>query len=319
MKDQNNGQIEEHRKSKKDFRDKYFIKDVENLTGIKAFTLRIWEQRYGLLIPKRTDTNIRYYEEDDLKYMMNISLLNSHGYKISRIAGMTREEVQERTLEISEKSYKYEDQIHALSEAMLAFNEREFNKQLALNILKSGLEETMEQVIFPFLHHVGVLWLSGSIHVAHEHFITNLIRQRLYVSIDQISTNTSIKGEKYLLFVPNGENHDLGLLFASYLLRARGQQVIYLGTSTPLEDLNQIFKLREPDVLFCTITNSRQDVPVEVTVKSLGRMFSKADILLSGNGVLRNKDLKLPSNFTLIRDIAQFRDYIDLRISKNIG
>ena len=112
------------RKSKKDFRDKYFIKDIENITGIKAYTLRIWEQRYDMLAPKRTDTNIRYYEEDDLKYLMNVSILNVNGYKISKIAKMSREEVQRQTLSISEGSSKYENQIQALTTAMLSFDEK---------------------------------------------------------------------------------------------------------------------------------------------------------------------------------------------------
>ena len=109
-------------KSKRDFRDKYFIKDVENITGIKAFTLRIWEQRYGMLVPKRTDTNIRYYEEEDLKYMMNVALLNAHGHKISKIAEMSREEVQRRTLNISESNSTYQSQIQSLTSSMLDFD-----------------------------------------------------------------------------------------------------------------------------------------------------------------------------------------------------
>lgn len=138
------------RKSKKDFRDKYFIKDVENITGIKAFTIRVWEQRYGMLVPKRTDTNIRYYEEEDLKYMMNVALLNNHGYKISKIAEMTREEVQRRTLHISENNSSYQNQIQSLTNAMIAFDEKEFNKVLSINMLKLGMVETTSEIIFLF-------------------------------------------------------------------------------------------------------------------------------------------------------------------------
>ena len=110
------------KKSKKDFRDKYFIKDVENITGIKAFTIRVWEQRYGMLVPKRTDTNIRYYEEEDLKYMMNVALLNVNGYKISKIAEMSRDEVQRRTLNISENASTHQNQISAMTNAMIQFD-----------------------------------------------------------------------------------------------------------------------------------------------------------------------------------------------------
>lgn len=310
---------EEQRKSKKDFKDKYFIKDIENLTGIKAYTLRIWEQRYGLLVPKRTDTNIRYYEEDDLKYMLGISVLNANGYKISRIAKMSKEEVQTISNEITETSYKYDDLIQALSKAMLNFDDREFNKLLNIGILKIGMEEVMAQVIFPFMNHVGMLWISGSIHVAHEHFITNLIRQRLYVAIDQVHTLPAANAEKYLLFVPNGENHDLGLLFASYLLKVRGQQVIYLGTSTPLDDLGQIFKFHNPDVVFCTITNLQQAMPVEVFVKTVSRLFLNAQIVLTGNMVVHRRDLTCPANCSVVGDIDAFIQIIDSRMAQKNG
>lgn len=298
-------------KSKKDFRDKYFIKDVENITGIKAFTLRIWEQRYGILIPKRTDTNIRYYDEDDLKYMMNIAILNNNGYKISRIAEMSRDEVRRKTLEVGENSGKYDNQIQSLSNAMLSFDEKEFNKILSINILKLGMEETMEQIIFPFLGHVGMLWLSGSIHIAHEHFITNLIRQRLYVSIDQVNIPVAAGAKKFLLFVPDGEMHDLSLLFASYILRVKGQQVIYLGTSTPLDELNKIFALHKPDVVFCALTSANQAIPVQVFMNTLSRSWPDTQILLTGGQVLKKKDLRLPPNCRIVRNSAEFTQCIE--------
>lgn len=299
------------KKSKKDFRDKYFIKDIENITGIKAYTLRIWEQRYGMLVPKRTDTNIRYYEEDDLKYMMNIAILNANGYKISRIAKMTREEVQRRTLVISESNSTYQQQIQALASAMLDFDEKEFNKILSINILKLGMQETTTHIIFPFLSHVGVLWLSGSIHVAHEHFISNLIKQRIIVAIDQLNVQFAPDAKKFLLFLPNGENHELSLLFASYLLREKGQKVIYLGNSTPIDDLNKIFKLHNPDVVFCAITNANQMMPVQVYVNTLSRSFPQTQVLLTGNQVVKRKDLKVPANCKVVSSPEDFAQYLE--------
>lgn len=297
--------------SKKDFRDKYFIKDIENITGIKAYTLRIWEQRYNLLEPKRTDTNIRYYEEDDLKYMLNISILNNNGWKISKIAKMSREEVQRRTLAINEYNSKYEGQIKALSGAMISFDEAEFNKTLAINILKLGMEETMINIIFPFLEHVGLLWLSGSIHPAHEHFITNLIRQRLYVAIDQLGIGQEKGAKKYLLFVPAGENHDLSLLFAAYMLRSRRQSVIYLGTATPLEDLNSIFQMHSPDYLFCSLTTANAAMPTQIYINSLAKSWSDTSILLTGNQIVKRKDINLPSNCKIIRTPQDFVSFIE--------
>jgi len=310
---------EDSKKSKKDFRDKYFIKDIENITGIKAYTLRIWEQRYGMLVPKRTDTNIRYYEEEDLKYMMNIAILNANGYKISRIAKMSREEVQRRTLVISENNSSYQQQIQALASAMLDFDEREFNKILSINILKLGMEETTTHIIFPFLAHVGILWLSGSIHIAHEHFISSLIKQRMFVAIDQLNVPVSPVCKKFLLFLPNGENHELSLLFASFILRSRGHKVIYLGTSTPIDDLNKIFKIHNPDVIFCAITNSNQMMPVQVYMNTLSRSFPNTDVLLTGNQVIKRRDLKIPSNVRVIGSPDDFLVYLDVDIAQVAG
>ena len=299
------------RKSKKDFRDKYFIKDVENITGIKAFTIRVWEQRYGMLVPKRTDTNIRYYEEEDLKYMMNVALLNHHGYKISKIAEMTREEVQRRTLHISENNSSYQNQVQSLTNAMIAFDEKEFNKILSINILKLGMMETTTEIIFPFLQHVGILWLSGSINVAHEHFITNLVKQRLYVSIDQITTPIMPEAKKFILFLPNGENHELSLLFASYILKTRGHEVIYVGSSTPVDDLNQLCKVHKPDVLFCAITNANSNMPIQVYVNTLHRNWADIPICLTGNQIVRRRDLKVPENCHIISTPQTFIDFLD--------
>lgn len=297
-------------KSKRDFRDKYFIKDVENITGIKAFTIRIWEQRYGMLVPKRTDTNIRYYEEDDLKYMMNVALLNVNGYKISKIAEMSREEVQRRTLNISESNSTYQNQIQALTSAMIEFSEKEFNKILSINILKLGMEETTGRIIFPLLQHVGILWLSGSINVAHEHFITNIIKQRLYSAIDQISTPPAANAKKFILFLPNGENHELSLLFASYMLKSRGHQVVYIGSSTPIEDLNQLFKVHKPDVLFCAVTNANNNMPIQVYVNTLSRNWPTTTICLTGSQIVKRRDLKVAANCKVIASPDDFLEFL---------
>ena len=299
------------KKSKKDYRDKYFIKDIENITGIKAYTLRIWEQRYGMLVPKRTETNIRYYEEADLKYMMNIAILNANGIKISRIAQMDRDEVQRKTLSISENNSGQQSQISTLLSAMFDFDEREFNKTLSINILQLGMEQTTTQIIFPFLQHLGVMWLSGTIHIAHEHFITNLIKQRIFVAIDQLNIIPNANAKKFLLFLPNGENHELSLLLASYLLRANGKNVLYLGTSTPLEDLNKIHKLHNPDYVFCALTNPNSSMPVQVYLNTLSRSWPNTQILVTGSQVVKRRDLKIPENCRVISDPTSFLKFLE--------
>ncbi len=191
----------------------YSIKDLEQLSGIKAHTLRIWEQRYNFIIPKRTDTNIRYYDDKDLKLILNVSLLRENGYKISKIADMDQEQIAGAVLEITEKNFSFSDQIHSLVLAMIDLDEERFEKIMSTNILQTGFENTMLSIIFPFLSKIGVLWQTGSITPAQEHFISNLIRQKLIVAIDGCYVPSKEINNKYLLFLPEGELHEISLLF----------------------------------------------------------------------------------------------------------
>ncbi len=299
------------KKGKSEFRNKLFIKDLENITGIKAHTIRIWEQRYKLIEPHRTDTGIRYYDEDQLRLILNVSILNNNGFKISKIAEMSLEEIYDKCQQLSESVSKYDGQIQSLISSMMTFDEKEFNKILSINILKIGIEETMIQVVFPFMDQIGLLWLSGSIHPAHEHFISNLIRQRLHVAIDNLNYSVTSESRKFLVFVPTGENHDISIMFANYVLRSRGHEVIYLGTQTPFEDLYTIFDMRKPDFIFSIITALNSNVSIQTFINNLGKHWKDTEILLSGNQIINRKDLKIPENVNVLNSPMALFDFLD--------
>lgn len=299
------------KKGKSEFRNKLFIKDLENITGIKAHTIRIWEQRYKLIEPHRTDTGIRYYDEDQLRLILNVSILNNNGFKISKIAEMSLEEIYDKCQQLSESVSKYDGQIQSLISTMMTFDEKEFNKILSINILKMGIEETMIQVVFPFMDQIGLLWLSGSIHPAHEHFISNLIRQRLHVAIDNLNYSVTNESRKFLVFVPTGENHDISIMFANYVLRSRGHEVIYLGTQTPFEDLYTIFDMRKPDFIFSIITALNSNVSIQTFINNLGKHWKDTEILLSGNQIINRKDLKIPENVNVLNSPMALFDFLD--------
>ncbi|MEQ9302640.1 MAG: MerR family transcriptional regulator, partial [Marinoscillum sp.] len=162
----------------------FSIRDLEHLSGIKAHTLRIWEQRYELIKPKRTDTNIRYYDDHDLKLILNVALLKENGIKISKIAEMSDGELQREVLKLTERNLRYPEQIHALTISMVDLDEDRFNKIISSNILKLGFEKTMMNVIYPFLSKIGILWQTSAINPAQVHFISNLVRQKLIAAID---------------------------------------------------------------------------------------------------------------------------------------
>lgn len=284
----------------------YSIKDLEHLSGIKAHTLRIWEQRYSLLQPKRTDTNIRYYDDDDLKLILNVALLNENGVKISKIASMAPNELREEILRLTERTLTHDDQIHALTICMIEMDEDRFDKILSTNILKLGFEQTMLKIIYPFMSKIGVLWQTGAVNPAQEHFISNLIRQKLIVAIDgQIPQGG---GKKFLLFLPEGELHEISLLFASYLIKSKGHKVIYLGQSTPSDDLLSVFKFHQPDYLLTIITTSPSSEYVREYVSALSERFTTSQILVTGYQVI-GQDLCFPEN---VRKLSYIRDIKDL-------
>jgi DNA-binding transcriptional MerR regulator len=286
----------------------YSIKDLEQLSGIKAHTLRIWEQRYNLLLPKRTDTNIRFYDDADLKLILNVALLNDNGYKISKIAGMSGVEMKEEVIKLTEKTLTHDDQINALTICMVEMDEERFDKVLSTNILKIGFEQTMLNIIYPFMSKIGVLWQTGAINPAQEHFISNLIRQKLIVAIDaQIYKGG---GKKFLLYLPEGEHHEISILFAAYLIKLKGHKVIYLGQSTPDDDLDSVYNLHLPEYLMTVITTSPSAENVQEYIDVLSERFNNAKIIVSGYQIV-GQDIKLPKNVKSLNYIRQVREYLE--------
>lgn len=219
----------------------YSIKDLEQLSGIKAHTIRIWEQRYGLIEPNRTDTNIRYYDDEQLKYLLNVSLLSKNGYKISKISKWSDEEFLEQVKQVYEQTLIHDNSIQLdldandLITAMIDMDALKFHRIYENSTRNIGFQKTISDLIYPFLEKVGILWMIGQINPAQEHFVTSLIRQKIISAIDRLEENQS--GDKFLLLLPEGENHEVGLLLTHYILKNAGKQVYYLGQNLPLPDI----------------------------------------------------------------------------------
>ncbi len=288
----------------------YNIKDIEYLTGIKAHTLRIWEQRYQIVIPERTQTNIRYYTDDQLKTLLNISLLNKNGVKISKIAGLEENEIISMINSLSDEQVKTERSLNLLTEAMIELNEEKFDNVLTKHSIQSGFEATMEYIVMPFLDKIGVLWLTGSINPAQEHFISNLIRQKLIVAIDgQITDKTNCAG-KIMLYTPENEQHELTLLYSSYLLKKRNYHVVYLGLNVPFKDLVSVAKVHEPDYLLTIFTNSMSKKSHDDYIMDLNKAMQGTKLLICGN-LNTTKSFEFYKNVYLFRKLRSFVDFID--------
>ncbi|MDI9881275.1 MerR family transcriptional regulator [Flectobacillus longus] len=288
----------------------YSIKDLEQLSGIKAHTLRIWEQRYEILKPTRTDTNIRTYDDVDLKLVLNIALLKEHGYKISEIAQMSPDSMAREVMVISDKQMNYPDQIHALTISMLDLDEDRFEKIISTNTLQFGFENMMVNIIYPFLSRIGTLWMTGSIGPAQEHFISNLIRQKIIVAIDGQLPSLKIGAKKYLLFLPEGELHETSLLFANYLVRARQNKVVYLGQSLPFEELVFAYNVHKPDYLFTVITSVPAQDEIQKYVYKLAHTFPNTKILITGYQVI-GQDLDCPDNVEILTQVKHLISFAE--------
>jgi DNA-binding transcriptional MerR regulator len=298
----------------------YSIKDLEKLSGIKAHTIRIWESRYGIINPKRTKTNIRYYQDEDLKFVLNIALLNKNGIKISKIAKMSKREIAEKVAAISEINFENATQLDALTLSMIEMDEYKFDRIISTNIQQLGFERTMLEVIYPFLDKLGVLWLTGSINPVQENFMSYLIRQKIIVAIDQeplVQPDNDVK--KFLIYLPEGEKQELSILFMQYLVKSRRNAVIYIGQEITLADLKDACNIHQPDYIFTMITETFAKEPVQNYVDKLAANFPASQVLLSGYQVVAQK-VEPPSNVSILKSLDQtllFLDTLQHTVSSN--
>jgi DNA-binding transcriptional MerR regulator len=231
----------------------YSIKDLENFTSIKAHTLRIWEQRYNLLEPKRTDTNIRYYSDRDLKKILNINLLYSNGYKISKIAKLSEDEITNLASEILlASSENPSDHVEHFVKYIMELDELKIQKKLADLNAEMGTLKLYTHVMIPLLRKIGDLWQVDAISVSHEHFFSNILREFFITETSKIRPPKKSKG-KVILFLHEREMHELSLLYYHHLLKSRGYECYYLGQSVPLKDLKVMVEHMKPDYVFTSI------------------------------------------------------------------
>jgi DNA-binding transcriptional MerR regulator len=282
--------------------DKYLIRDFEALSGIKAHTIRIWELRYGILKPKRSDTNIRRYNDDELKYLLNISLLNKNGFKISKLASMEKSEIDEKVKALTNSNFAYPVQINALIMAMVQLDEHSFERVLNVNIAQLGFEVSIEQIIFPFLEQIGVMWQTGSINPAQEHFITNLIRQKIIVHIDKLKQAPAGYVAKSLLFLPEDEFHEITLLYLDYHLKKHRHHVLYLGQNVPLKDVYAATEVFNPQNVFSIFTQRPTEKQMEKYTTDLAATLKKQTIYLTGYRTLHSKNVKQAKNIRILKD-----------------
>ncbi len=260
----------------------YSIKDLEKLSGIKAHTIRVWERRYLILDQHRTKTNRRRYGDSELRRIINISILHRSGFKISEIVKLTNSEIEGKVLFLSNDTFNSDNQIGALITAMLSQNEKAINELLIKSIMNRGIEDTFENIIFPFLRRIGVMWQTGSADIGSEHFITSIFRQKLISSIDLLPGILNKGSRRVILFLPENEFHEIGLLFFNYLLRKSGHETLYLGQSTPLWSVVELNNKWNADIILTGLMSGFNNISPDTMISQLHESFPNQKVLVSG-------------------------------------
>ncbi len=287
----------------------FTIKDIENLTGIKAHTIRIWEQRYSFLNPNRTGTNIRVYSNEELKTVLNIALLNKYGFKISHIAQMNEKELKNKILSLTNSQAQQERIVNEMLNCMIDIDFEQFESILDQHISRLGIEKSITQIIFPFLERVGILWLTSNINPAQEHLITNIIRQKIILGIETV-TSIFNSSKLCIVFLPEGEHHELGILFIHYLLKSKGIKVIYLGANVPIADIEYLCKIKSPDFIYSHLTSLAHNFNFEKFLNFIGQKIPNQPAIISGY-VTASYKKSTPANVQFKISLEQVMEFIN--------
>lgn len=287
----------------------YSIKDLENLSGVKAHTLRIWEKRYGIICPARTETNIRYYREQDLQKILNISLLNRHGIKISKIANLSNDELKAKVAEVVQVGSAFEDQLDSLMMAMFDLEEAKFNLILDHQIEVKGYEQTMEKVVYPLLDKLSMMWLAGSIKGVHENFVVNIIRKKTIVAIDKIKSKDFKPEARFLIYLPENESHELSLLFLHFILASSGFKVLNLGNNVSIYDVIDGYHIFKPTYIYSIFNDSFAESPLQPYLDELIKNCPDSHLLISGFQTTSQK-IKLPSKSKVFLSVSDVKEFL---------
>lgn len=287
----------------------YSIQRLEELSGIKAHTIRIWEQRYGLLKPDRTATNIRSYNDDQLRELLNVASLVQAGHRISKVAELRGNQLEQELDKVStiESGAPGEATVTQLVQAGLRFDEHRFTKVLGNYVIAVGLEKAYEEVMLPLLHRVGLLWGKGKMVPAQEHFVSHLVGRHLMHETHMLPLPKSAS-DRWLLFLPEDEHHELGLLFANYLLRAANRQVLYLGADVPYKTLLQAVDAYVPDKLLCFLVRHHRPDTVALLLTALLVDFNGPITVCCSEQTA--KEITPTSQLSVISDVPKFKSQL---------
>jgi DNA-binding transcriptional MerR regulator len=288
----------------------FSIKDLENFSGIKAHTIRIWEKRYKVLEPDRTDSNIRTYSETELKKILNIAYLNRNGLKISRIARLGEDELTQQVMAVSSQAESPDHNFQPGKILMTAirFNEFHFKEALEPFIRYNGIEDAYIRFFHPLLEKSRILWQTGSLSRAQEQFIRNTIRQIMMVEDNNLKPPAGRIKTSVAMINTSDNLSDNNFLFYKYTLKKRGYDVIFTGGVLPASEVIEIHKIKSFDYL---VVNSGS---FDFARKKIGYFSSIGKSLLIKKIILTDypepHEKRIPENILITRNPEDFRKTI---------
>jgi DNA-binding transcriptional MerR regulator len=289
----------------------YSTSQIEVLTGISAHKLRIWERRYSFLKPKRTETNIRYYSPGQLTKLLNVSILTRNGYRISKIDKMDDAEISESVINLLiDGTSEFQDEINALILQMMEYNEKEFNNIFQRSILRRGFLSTIMDIIYPFLNQIGILWGANKIIISQEHFMSNLIRQKIITAIDMLPMPLE-SAPSIALFLLDDEDHEIGLLLSYFIAKNLGWRVYYFGQRVPSDNIPSMVERVKPDAMLTLIINPRSKSDI-AHMEQVFTSISHIPLLVSGGVFSKN----IFQNCSQCNYISEPQDLINFLKSK---
>jgi DNA-binding transcriptional MerR regulator len=289
----------------------FSIKNLETFSGIKAHTIRIWEKRYNLLEPERTETNIRRYSLDNLRKLLNITLLYNHGFKISKISSLSLEEISGSVSNIALKENSEQIAINALKLAMINFDCELFNKNYDEILSHQNFEYIFVDVFMPLMKELGILWQTGAISPTHEHFITNLIKQKIHIQTERVQRNINKNTEYpiFVLFLPENEIHELGILYLNYLTLSKGLRTILLGQSIQISSLENLYTYKDSFNFITYLTvepNKKEIMPYLNLFNEKLLLNTNSKLIIFGPQQTKIDINNLPNKIELYRSVESF-------------
>ncbi len=288
----------------------YSIKDLELITGVKAHTIRIWESRYNLIQPERTPTNIRYYTDEDIKKLLNVSVVIKNGMKISQAAKLTNEELLSSVSSVERYQDNFEGQRKKLKVAMMEYDEVSMNNIINSCMIRYGTLETLDGILGPFINEIGLLWQTNAIGVGHEHFVSNVLKVKMISLLDNINTPPLAAAPSVIFFLPSGELHELSLIYLYYHCKRAGFRTLYLGQDVPLEFVFQAADIFKPQYLVSIFTTQPHFEDLGYYFDRIEELFDtrKIHFLLTGLQLINAEKINKSAGIELFGGVGDLKD-----------